>query len=202
MNALDAALAYAARGFAVFPCVPREKIPATRRGFYDATTNPALIRRWWQAKDYNIAIRAGVASGIWLLDIDTRDERDGEASIRKLEAEHGPLPPTLEAISGGGSRHLWFKYSEPVPNSIDKIASGLEVKCDTGYGVAPPSIHPCGRAYAWSVDCADAPAHAPAWLVALARKPKATISERALANLRRGADGIALAILRPCRARR
>ena len=45
MNALDAALAYAARGFAVFPCVPREKIPATRRGFYDATTNPALIRR-------------------------------------------------------------------------------------------------------------------------------------------------------------
>jgi Bifunctional DNA primase/polymerase, N-terminal len=184
MSPLDAALAYAVRGFAVFPLRPRQKEPATNRGFYDATTNPELIRRWWRAKDYNIAIRAGAASGIWLLDVDTRDERDGESSIRKLEAEHGPLPQTLEAISGSGGRHLWFKYSGPIPNSKDKIASGLEIKCDTGYGVAPPSIHPCGRAYAWSVDCADAPAEAPGWLVAFARKPKATISQRAVANIR------------------
>ena len=37
---LKAALAYAAAGLAVFPLVPRTKEPATKRGFYDATTNP------------------------------------------------------------------------------------------------------------------------------------------------------------------
>jgi putative DNA primase/helicase len=42
---LKAALAYAAAGLAVFPLVPRTKEPATKRGFYDATTNPETIRR-------------------------------------------------------------------------------------------------------------------------------------------------------------
>jgi hypothetical protein len=35
---------------------------------------------------------------------------------------------------------------------------------DGGYVLAPPSIHPSGRAYAWSVDCADEFADAPDWL--------------------------------------
>ena len=35
---LKAALAYAASGLAVLPLNPRTKEPATKRGFYDATT--------------------------------------------------------------------------------------------------------------------------------------------------------------------
>jgi hypothetical protein len=53
---LAAALAYAAAGFPVFPCHPHTKEPAVKRGFYDATTNPATIRRLWSAPDRNIAI--------------------------------------------------------------------------------------------------------------------------------------------------
>ena len=57
---LAAALDYAARGLAVFPCVPGAKEPACRSGFYAATLNPATIRRWWLARrDYNIAIEPG-----------------------------------------------------------------------------------------------------------------------------------------------
>ena len=39
-------------------------------------------------------------------------------------------------------------------------------RADGGFVVAPPSIHPSGRRYAWSVDCASAIAAAPDWLVA------------------------------------
>ena len=53
---LEAALDYAQQGRAVFPLIAYRKEPATRRGFYDATTNPATIRRWWMARpDYNSA---------------------------------------------------------------------------------------------------------------------------------------------------
>src|SRR5665811_1384776 len=104
---LQAALDYAARGLPVFPCVPRDKTPATKRGFHDATMNPATIRRWWLATNYNIGIRTGAASGVFVIDI---DGNDGAASLYALEAEHGALPATPEVITARG-RHLWFKQT-------------------------------------------------------------------------------------------
>ena len=41
--ALRQALAYARRGWPVFPCQPGQKIPATRHGYKDATTDPEQI---------------------------------------------------------------------------------------------------------------------------------------------------------------
>ena len=38
-TALRQALAYARRGWPVFPCLPGQKIPATTHGFRDATTD-------------------------------------------------------------------------------------------------------------------------------------------------------------------
>ena len=43
----NAAIAYATRGFAVFPCVPRGKVPATPHGCRDATQDLAQITIWW-----------------------------------------------------------------------------------------------------------------------------------------------------------
>ena len=51
--------------------------------------------------------------------------------------------------------------------------------------IVPPSIHPSGRTYQWSVDSVDNLADAPEWLTQLARKkPAESISERALASIR------------------
>src|SRR5262245_58139951 len=68
---LQDALQYAAHGLAVFPCRPMSKEPSCKRGFKDATTNPATLRRWWLANDtYNIAIATGIISRVWVLDVD------------------------------------------------------------------------------------------------------------------------------------
>jgi hypothetical protein len=156
--------------------VPREKIPATKRGFHDATTNPATIRRWWNSSPYNIGIRTGQDAGVWVLDV---DGADGIDAIRRLEAENAILPGTAEVITARG-RHLWFKYTVPISCSTGRIGAGIDVRGDGGCIMAPPSIHPSGQVYSWWSDAA--PSDAPNWLIDLTRK-RPTISERALANI-------------------
>jgi hypothetical protein len=58
-----------------------------------------------------------------------------------------------------------------------------DVRGEGGYIVAPPSAHPCGRAYAWSVDSGSEFVLAPDWLLAVvgdrkARAPIPTAPER------------------------
>ena len=94
---LGHALAFARRGLHVFPCRPRAKEPACAAGCKDATTDPGTIERWWREEpDYNIAIATGAASGVFVVDI---DGVDAENQLKKLEARHGALPATVEAIT-------------------------------------------------------------------------------------------------------
>jgi hypothetical protein len=177
-DALSAAIDYAARGLAVFPCLPRSKHPVFPGGFKNGTSNPATIRRWWLARaDYNIGIRTGIASGFWVLDV---DGDHGAAALAALEAKHGPLPDTLTSVTSNGC-HLWFCYSCPIPSSADRIARGLDVRGEGGYVLAPPSVHPDGLVYRWTNN--RPLAVAPDWLVRLTQKPKPTISRRALSAL-------------------
>ena len=44
---LRQALAYARRGWPVFPCLPGQKVPATRHGYRDATTDEQQITGWF-----------------------------------------------------------------------------------------------------------------------------------------------------------
>ena len=157
------ALAFAKKGLRIFPCLERDKRPATPHGVNDATTDPDTIHRWWQQNPhFNIGIATGTPSNIFVLDV---DGIDAESELRKLEAQHGTLPATVEVITGRG-RHVWFGMpAAPIRNSAGKVGTGLDVRATGGYVLAPPSIHPSGRRYAWSVDCANAIADAPRWLL-------------------------------------
>jgi Bifunctional DNA primase/polymerase, N-terminal/Primase C terminal 1 (PriCT-1) len=158
------ALALAERGLRVFPCRPRDKRPATANGLKDATTEPSTIETWWRHEpDLNVAIATGAASRLFVIDV---DGLDAEVGLRKLEAEHGALSPTVEVITARG-RHVYLQWPDcPVRNSASKIAPGIDVRGEGGYVLAPPSVHPSGRCYAWSVDCHSAIADAPEWLLA------------------------------------
>ena len=57
---LRTALALAHKGMKVFPCLPRQKEPATEHGCKDATEDPEIIRTWWRERpDCNVAIATG-----------------------------------------------------------------------------------------------------------------------------------------------
>jgi Bifunctional DNA primase/polymerase, N-terminal len=168
MSALrNAALRLAAKGMRVFPCRERGKEPMFKRWPEYATTDPNRINNWWSSGAFNIGIATGPGSGVWVLDPDNEDH---EGWLRKHEAIHGALPPTVEAITGKG-RHLYFKW--PLGKKIQNVQNRgdfPDVRGDGGYVLAPPSIHPSGRAYAWSVDSAGAFADAPDWLIELVTK--------------------------------
>lgn len=158
------AISLAKKGMCVFPCRARDKRPATANGLKDATTDLKIIRQWWQQDpQFNIAIATGAASNAFVIDV---DGIDAELELRRLETKNDALPETVESITARG-RHLYFKMpGSPVRNSASRIAPGIDVRGDGGYVLVPPSIHPSGRAYAWSVDSASTIAAAPDWLLA------------------------------------
>ena len=159
---LRSALTLAKKRKCVFPCLPRDKPPATANGVKAATTDAETIRQWWrQLPEANIGMATGEPSVIFVIDV---DGVDAEAKLRKLEAQHGALPATVEVITARG-RHIWFKMPDaPIRNSAGKLGPGLDLRATGGYVLVPPSIHPTGRRYEWSVDCASAIADAPSWL--------------------------------------
>ena len=161
-----AALALAARGLRVFPCDERQKNPAISDNLRRATTDPNLIKGWWSSRNFNIGIATGAGSDVWALDV---DGHDGEATLRLLEAKPGRLPETVEAITGDG-QHNYFKWPTgcEIRNAqLRDDVPGLDWRGNGGYAIAPPSIHPSGRRYAWSVDSAGKFADAPEWLIDL-----------------------------------
>jgi Bifunctional DNA primase/polymerase, N-terminal/Primase C terminal 1 (PriCT-1) len=141
---LQAALAYAARGWPVFPTKP-DKSPYTVRGFKSATCNPAIIRGWYlRHPDAGIGVPMGGASQLFALDFDNR--HGGADALAKLEAE-GLLPPTLTHETGDGC-HKIFEYSKhmKLTNARGALPTGVDVRVN-GYIIMPPSLHPSGKRY-------------------------------------------------------
>ena len=145
-----AAMAYAERlRWPVLPLKPRGKIPNGRlapRGHRSASCDIATIARWWwSSPSANIGVACTPASGIVALDIDPRN--GGDESLEDLIDEYGALPETVEAITGGGGRHILFSQPEGIRFS-SALAPGIDVKGD-GYIVVAPSVHGSGVTYAW-----------------------------------------------------
>jgi hypothetical protein len=140
---LEAALLYAANGYHVFPCKPMSKEPATKHGFKDATTDEETIRGWWDENpNYNVAIRTGAASRLWVLDV---DGEVGRESYLKYQSDIPYDTPNVKTPSGGF--HLYFAYdeeAEKLHNSVKSIP-GLDVRTEGGYVVAAESVLEDGR---------------------------------------------------------
>jgi hypothetical protein len=157
----------------LFPVVGKRPFPGSR-GLYDALPEAEAIAKW---QDHPLRTGWGMAcgrdSGRWCLDVDEKDGRQGWATLRQLEAKHGQLPETQQALTptGGGHIHfLWTPECEGLSNSAGRLGEGLDVRAAGGYVLMPGSKHPDGGQYVWEEGHGpgDVPlAPAPRWLLDL-----------------------------------
>jgi hypothetical protein len=169
-----AGLAYLARGWSVVVVEWRGKRPVVRWEEFQRRHPEERELRSWLARhrNANLAIVTGRVSGLVVLDVDPR--HGGLASLEHWEQERGELPHTLEVLTGGGGRHLYFSHPGGELRNRVGLAPGIDLRGDGGIVVAPPSVHPSGGRYRWLPghapdECTAAPL--PAWLLELARSP-------------------------------
>lgn len=149
-------------------CPSPAKHPRVLNGLLNASADPREIREWWTRwPAANVGVRTGDVSGIVVVDVDSY--RGGEDGLAELAEEHGPLPATLTALTGGGGRHLVYEHPGSAFAIRNKagLAHGVDLRGDGGYIVAPPSMHASGRSYEWQEPRA-AMVPLPGWL----REPK------------------------------
>lgn len=169
---LDAALAYASRGWHVFPVAAApNKHPLCHGGFHDATTDHATIVSWWQKwPSAQVGVACG-ASGIVTVDVDHKpdDGIDGHLSLEELQMEHGGLGCGLGMKTPRGTgEQLFFADPEHRCRRRLGVRRGVDVLGDGGYSILPSPASP-GREWMFgSWDDEDDLVEAPAWLVGLA----------------------------------
>lgn len=216
-STMDAAMRYAGLGIAVFPLRPKTKQPYGRTtGFKGASADDDLARRRWSGQgalplmpieklrekypkkpdawllrpvlatpSANVAIATGAPAGFWVLD---EDGAEASAWLAEREAEHGPLPDTVEQLTARG-RHRCFAWNDAaaaadISNRSRLVGAPLDVRGEGGYIVAAPSIHPGdekkgvppGFVYRWRPGHAPWEigfAPAPEWLIALVKPVEA-----------------------------
>lgn len=162
---IERAKAWAAAGWPVFP-TRNGKPLADWNWRVKNTTDPAVIEDWWSEDGLGVACVPGLA-GCWVLDVDVKNGKDGEASLRALEEKHGFETweaPRQRTPSGG--RHLFFRGH--VATSTGTLAVGLDTRggnADMGLGFI--FCH-ADRPPANVADCVSGPSP----LVALVGRPR------------------------------
>ena len=165
---IDTAQRYLARGWSVLPLRPGDKRPLiVWEPLQNTRPSPEQVTEWFgRWPNANIGIVTGEISNLVVLDIDP--QHGGDVSLARLERQFGPLPETIEAITGGGGRHLYFAHPGGLIRNRAGLAQGIDLRGDGGYVVAPPSIHPNGRPYVWAAERSPeevALAALPRWLL-------------------------------------
>ena len=138
-NRQAAALRYAKAGWPVFPCIPGEKVPCTKNGLLDATTDPERIQSWWgRNPERNVAIATGTP-GPDVLDVDNHGEAgNGFAAYNRLRREGLVDNPGAVIRTPSGGFHAYFAGSGQRNGKI--TGQHIDFRSQGGYVVAPPSM--------------------------------------------------------------
>ena len=132
------ALAYARRGWPVFPCLPGQKIPATVHGFRDATIDEQQITGWFgRGFGWNLAIATG-APGPDVLDVDQHGPAgNGYAAFARLRRAGLADGAAAYVRTPAGGRHAYFTGTGQHNGRLPR--HHLDFRSTGGYVLAPAS---------------------------------------------------------------
>ncbi len=130
-------------------CHTPGKHPRLKDWEANASNDIAQVVEWWRRwPDANIGIAAG-RSGILAFDLDTyKDSYDGDKLLEPADLE------TVTSLTGSGGSHLIYTLPEDAlyTNARGALPKGIDIRAHGGQFVAPPSVHPSGRAYQWELE--------------------------------------------------
>lgn len=188
MTQLEAALSLAARGFHVFPVLPKGvgyrdrngkdqisdgKHPAVSGWQEWATTSEVKIQKRWSRHAYNVGIstsRYGEDKALAVVDVDVKKGKRGDLALLRLEMDGFEFPTTLENETPSSGRHLVYVVDHALQQGTDVLGVGLDIRSKGGFIVAPGSEID-GVPYR-QISQQDLPSPAPEWLVAKLGVPK------------------------------
>jgi|SRR5215472_4687068 len=151
----------ASQGLPVFPC-KENKQPATMRGFYDATTDPARARGLFLScpNACLIGVPTGRVSGLAVIDIDPQ-------AVHWFRSIIVRFTETRMHTTRRNGYHLIYQCPDPpIKNTASKLAVGCDTRGEGGYFIWWPDF---GGACVHEVD----PAQMPRWIVRkLSPKPQ------------------------------
>ena len=107
------------------------------------------VDRWWsQWPNANIGIVTGSISRLLVLDI------DGEEGRQSLKIASNDAPINTPVARSSRGKHYYFRANR-IFRTCTGILPGVDVRCEGGLIVAPPSVHPSGRVYEWEKSIFD-----------------------------------------------
>ena len=162
---------YRACGWPVVPAwMPAEhqnfKHPKVTWRHYHAVIPQADHDAWYAKNGMHTArLNMGVLTGgpykLLMIDLDTYKSPKALAWWREvIETEnHGIEPETVRQRSGGGGQQLFFQVPADwhCPNAVTDL--GVDIRCDGGFAMLPPSLHDSGNSYAWEAGFAPWEVH-------------------------------------------
>lgn len=162
------ALALAEKGYWVFPLRPMGKTTWLDSWKGVATRDADQIRKWWgERPNSNIAIatdRFGNGEALCVVDVDVKGSANGFGTQVQLDLDGQEFPPTLEADTPSGGRHLYYVVDKPLnQGGAGCVGPGVDLRSGGGYVVAPGSETSAGR-YTWRDNVGPA-ATCPQWLI-------------------------------------
>ena len=141
---LSQALLYLSKNLSIVPLGANKHALVPWAEFQQRLPTEAEVTSWWQQfPNANIGIVTGKISDITVVDVDVKS--GGLETIKTLA-----LPATLTAKTGGGGWHYYYRYTPDIQTGSGRL-TGIDIRNDGGYVVAPPSMHQSGIRYEWAL---------------------------------------------------
>lgn len=141
MNNVEFARHYLAKlGWSIIPILPNGKRAMVPWKQYQEELPRLFAIEQWFSNDrtVNVGLATGRLSGVVVVDEDSYKENFQGLTISS----------PLYATTPRGGKHLYFKYTDGVSNSVNADRS-VDVRGDGGYVLLPPSTID-GKAYTWN----------------------------------------------------